>query len=79
MATKASKAEVQKRLKGEVWEGAKKRSGLPPVNGHTGIFGYHMDDCLCGMAGWPCFRDGSIWSCCGSTDVNSKCSKSNEK
>ncbi|WP_411027275.1 hypothetical protein, partial [Salmonella sp. s54925] len=32
------------------------RSDLPPIHGHTGIFAYHMDDCLCGMAGWPCYR-----------------------
>ena len=73
MATKASKDEVKRQLKGEVWE------ALPPVNGHTGIFAYHMDDCLCGMGGWPCFRDGSVSRCCGSTDVNSKCSKADEK
>ena len=79
MATKASKEEVKRRLKGEIWEGANKREGLPPVNGHTGIFAYHCDDCLCGMAGWPCFRDGSIWSCCASTDVNSKCLKAGNK
>ena len=73
--TKQTNDVVAKRLEGEYWESARKVSGLPPVNGHTGIFAYHADDCLCSMAGWPCFRDGSIWSCCGSTDKNSQCTK----
>ena len=64
---------VAKRLEGEGWESAKKRSGLPPVNGHTGIFAYHEDDCWCSLGGWPCVREGFVWSCCGNTDRNSQC------
>ena len=70
---------VAKRLEGECWEGARRVSGLPPVNGHTGIFAYHMDDCMCSMGGWPCNREGSIWSCCGSIDRDSQCTSSTGK
>mgnify|MGYP002803392003 len=70
---------VAKRLQGECWEGARKVSGLPPVNGHTGIFAFHCDDCMCSMAGWSCNRDGSIWSCCGSTDRDSHCANTSKK
>ena len=67
-------------LKEEVWERVgNKHSNLPPINGHTGVFAYHMDDCMCSMAGWPCYRDGLIWSCCGSTDKNSYCPNAEKK
>lgn len=74
-----TKSVGSRKLERQVWEGAKKVTDLPPINGHTGIFAYHMDDCLCSMGGWPCFRDGDIWSCCGSTDMNSHCSKADKK
>lgn len=61
------------------WEAANPRSKRRPVNGHTGIFAYHADDCLCGMAGWPCCRDGRIWSCCGETEKYCKCTKDQGK
>ena len=76
---KAKNDRIAKRLEGECWEAATKVSGLSPVNGHTGIFAFHFDDCMCSMAGWPCNREGSIWSCCGSTDRNSHCTKTGKK
>ena len=63
----------------EHWEAADVRQGRAPVSGHTGIFAYHCDDCLCSMGVWPCLRDGSIWSCCGSTDRYSRCTGDKQK
>ena len=76
---KAKNDMVAERLEGACWEGATKVSGLPPVNGHTGIFAFHADDCMCSLAGWPCARQRSIWSCCGSTDRNSQCTNTGMK
>lgn len=58
------------------WEASNKRSNKKPVNGHTGIYAYHCDDCWCSIGGWPCMRDGYIWSCCGSSERYSQCYKS---
>lgn len=61
------------KVRGEYWEACKKPLNRKPVNNHTGVYAFHADDCMCGMAGWPCFRQGHIWSCCGSTEKYSKC------
>ena len=63
----------------DTWEAVKTPQRKKPVNGHTGVFAYHFDDCMCGMAGWPCSRDGSIWSCFGETDKYCRCTKTNYK
>lgn len=35
----------------DTWEAVKTPQRKKPVNGHTGVFAYHFDDCMCGMAG----------------------------
>lgn len=67
-----------KKVQTHLWEKANPRVKRNPVNGHTGIYAYHCDDCMCGMAGWPCYRDGHIWSCCGETEKYCKCTGSKE-
>ena len=50
------------------------QTSMRPVNGHKGIFAYHCDDCMCSLLGeWRCYRDGCIWSCCGSLERYSCC------
>lgn len=49
------------------------------MNGYIGVFVYYFDDCMCGMVGWFCYRDGSIWSCCGEIDKYCRCIKINYK
>ncbi|KAL9975522.1 hypothetical protein ACROYT_G012691 [Oculina patagonica] len=67
-------------VKTQYWEAiTDARSNRPPVNGHTGVYAYHCDDCMCGMGGWPCFRDGCIWSCCAETEKYSRCTKSGKQ
>lgn len=63
------------KVKNEAWEGCRKVTNRRPVNKHTGVYAYHCDDCLCSMGGWPCFRDGRIWSCCGQTEKYCMCTK----
>jgi hypothetical protein len=64
-----------KKVKEEYWEAVDPHRKRPAVNKHTGVYAYHADDCMCGMAGWPCFREGSVWSCCGQTEKYCKCTK----
>lgn len=65
-----------KKVESHYWEAVMDpRSKRQPVNGHTGIYAYHCDDCMCGMGGWPCSRDGHIWSCCGQTDKYCHCTE----
>ena len=63
------------KVKEEYWEAVNKTKRSRKVNGHNGVYAYHCDDCMCGMGGWPCCRDGFIWSCCGQTEKYCKCSK----
>lgn len=42
--------------------------------GHAGTWDYHDDDCMCPIAGRYCNRDGHVWSCCGATQQDSRCS-----
>lgn len=67
------------KVRGCSWEGSHKRQNRPPVNGHTGIYAYHHDDCMCGLAGWYCFRDGHVWSCCGQTEKYCMCANTQSK
>lgn len=68
-----------KKVKTHLWEGVSDtRAKRQPVNGHTGVYAYHCDDCMCGMGGWPCYRDGSIWSCCGQIEKYCHCTKDKE-
>ncbi len=65
-------------VKGVNWESSSSRSRNPPVNGHSGIFAFHYDDCMCSMGNWPCNRDGWIWSCCGSLEKYCRCTKATD-
>ena len=65
------------KVKEELWEAVKKTSG-PPVNGHTGVYAFHFDDCMCSLGGWPCSREGQIWSCCGQTEKYCRCTKTKD-
>jgi len=67
------------KVRGCSWEGSHKRQNRPPVNGHTGIYAYHHDDCMCGLAGWYCYRDGHVWSCCGQTEKYCMCANTQSK
>lgn len=60
----------------EYWESCSKTGDKDkPVNGHTGVYAYHCDDCWCSMGGWPCNRDGCVWSCCGQAVRYCRCPK----
>lgn len=66
-------------VKEEMWEAVHKTHRQQLVNGHIGVYAYHCDDCMCGMGGWPCYRDGSIWSCCGQTEKYCRCTEEKSK
>lgn len=67
-----------KKVEVHAWEAVDVSAPREKVNGHSGMFAYHEDDCHCLIAGWPCSQYG-VWSCCGETKKYCCCTKKSSR